>query len=374
MSEQAANPQRPVARILARLGRGIRPWLILGVVCGGFSLHPAFVSAFWTREYLPNILQQAATNVILAVGMTFVIVTGGIDLSVGSVLALSGVALGMAATDRPPLFMAALAAAPLAALAPLALRRRGRPAWTTALAFVAALILFTPAVAALVRPGAGLGVALAFGLLVGLGCGLINGAVTAYGGIPPFVATLGMLTAARGLTVFATDGNSVSGLPRALGAVGGGAPLVLVAAAVVVTGVVALSLTALGRSFLAVGGNRESARLAGIDVRRVTLFAYLASGLAAAVAAIVLTAKFGLADTGAASGAELNAIAAVVIGGTSLSGGQGSVLGSLVGALTIAVLNAGLVLIGVPDTMQGVAIGAVIVVAVLLDRIRRKGD
>jgi ribose/xylose/arabinose/galactoside ABC-type transport system permease subunit len=147
-----------------------------------------------------------------------------------------------------------------------------------------------------------------------------------------------------------------------------------VAAAAVVSGVVALSLTALGRSFLAVGGNRESARLAGIDVRRVTLFAYLASGLTAAVAAIVLTAKFGLADTGAASGAELNAIAAVVIGGTSLSGGQGSVLGSLVGALTIAVLNAGLVLVGVPDTMQGVAIGAVIVVAVLLDRIRRKGD
>ncbi len=369
-----AYPQRPVDGPLARMGRGIRPWLILGVVCGGFSLHPAFVSAFWTREYLPNILQQAATNVILAVGMTFVIVTGGIDLSVGSVLALSGVALGMAATDRPPLFMAALAAAPVAALAPLALRRRGGPPWSIALAFVVALAVVTPAMAAVVRSSAGLGIAVAFALLVGLGCGLINGAVTAYGGIPPFVATLGMLTAARGLTVYATDGNSVSGLPRALGMVGGGAPLVLVAAAAVVSGVVALSLTALGRSFLAVGGNRESARLAGIDVRRVTLFAYLASGLTAAVAAIVLTAKFGLADTGAASGAELNAIAAVVIGGTSLSGGQGSVLGSLVGALTIAVLNAGLVLVGVPDTMQGVAIGAVIVVAVLLDRIRRKGD
>src|SRR5207244_12811320 len=123
----------------------------------------------------------------------------------------------------------------------------------------------------------------------------------------------------------------------------------------------------------AIGANEEAARLSGVRVPFYQTLAYVLSGLGAAVAAIVLTAKFQLADTGAGLGAELNAIAAVVIGGTSLSGGRGTVLGSLVGALTIAVLNAGMVLIGVRDTLQGVVIGAVIVVTVMIDQVRRRG-
>ena len=123
---------------------------------------------------------------------------------------------------------------------------------------------------------------------------------------------------------------------------------------------------------VAVGGNEEAARLSGLDLVAIKTTAYALSGLTAAVAAIAITAKFAVADTGAGTNAELNAIAAVVIGGTSLSGGKGSVVGSLVGALTIAVLNAGLVLVGVRDTLQGVVIGAVIVAAVMLDQARRR--
>jgi ribose/xylose/arabinose/galactoside ABC-type transport system permease subunit len=127
-----------------------------------------------------------------------------------------------------------------------------------------------------------------------------------------------------------------------------------------------------GRYLFAVGGNEEAARLSGVDVGRYKTLGYLLSGLCSAVAAILLTAKFMVADTGAGAGAELSAIAAVVIGGTSLSGGRGSVVGSLVGALTISVLNAALVLTGVPDTLQGVVIGAVIVATVLIDQIGRR--
>jgi len=202
---------------------------------------------------------------------------------------------------------------------------------------------------------------------------LVNGLVVAVGRVPPFVVTLGLLTAARGLTVYATDGNSVSGLPPALGRLGEGFPLVAIAAVVVLAGALLQATTRTGRYIRAIGANEEAARLAGVNVPFYKALAYVLSGLTVAVAAVVLTAKFQLADTGAGTGAELNAIAAVVIGGTSLSGGRGSIIGSLVGALTIAVLNAGLVLVGVRDTLQGVVIGAVIILAVTVDQSRRGG-
>jgi ribose/xylose/arabinose/galactoside ABC-type transport system permease subunit len=211
-------------------------------------------------------------------------------------------------------------------------------------------------------------------LAVGCACGLMNGLVVTLGRVPPFVATLGMYTAARGLTVYATGGNSVSGLPLRLGQIGEGGPLILIALACVALGAILLGRLRAGRYLFAIGGNEEAARLTGVNVGGYKTLAYLLSGLCAAIAAILLTSKFMVADTGAGSGAELNAIAAVVIGGTSLSGGRGSVVGSLVGALTIAVLNAALVLTGVPDTLQGVVIGAVIVATVLIDQVgRRRG-
>jgi len=358
--------------------RALRPWLIPALVCVGFSLHPDFARTFWTREYLPNLLQQAATNIILACGLTFVILTGGIDLSVGSVMALCGVALGLCVTQGPPPFLALAMAFPAGALAGWAAARaltaRGlRPplvATGAGLAAVGAAV----AVGQLLLRGMGGGVRLEGAILaalgVGLACGLLNGLVVTLGRVPPFIVTLGMLTAARGLTVYATDGNSVSGLPPRLGVLGQGPVLVGIALAVVLGAALLQSRTGAGRLIQAIGGNEEAARLSGVNVTLHKTLAYVLSGLGAAVAAVVLTAKFQLADTGAGLGAELNAIAAVVIGGTSLSGGRGSVVGSLVGALTIAVLNAGLVLVGVRDTLQGVVIGAVIVLAVMVDRFR----
>ncbi len=370
---------QPVRRFdLDSLKSGLGQWMILAVVCAGFSLHPGFFHTFWTAEYLPNILQQAATNIILAVGLTFVILTGGIDLSVGSVLALSGVALGMSLRSGPPYFLAVAAGIPLAiglaAWLSGRLQARGwsrERCWGSAL--TAACILSLGIGWILQRGlagGARLEVALLVALGVGLAAGLLNGVMVAVGRVPAFVATLGMLTAARGLTVFATDGNSISGLPPRLGALGEGWPLVAIAGAVVVAATCFQTRTRAGRYLRAIGANEEAARLSGIPVRSFKVLAYALSGITAGIAAIVLTAKFQLADTGAGAGAELNAIAAVVIGGTSLNGGRGSVVGSLVGALTIAVLNSGLVLTGVKDTLQGVIIGGVIVAAVMLDRLR----
>jgi ribose/xylose/arabinose/galactoside ABC-type transport system permease subunit len=190
--------------------------------------------------------------------------------------------------------------------------------------------------------------------------------------VPPFIVTLGMLTIARGLTLYATDGNSVSNLPERLGSMGQGSPLILIALTVAATGAILLTRTRTGRAWLAIGGNEEAARLSGLPVGAYKCLAYTVCGLCSAVAAIVLTAKFQLADTNAGNNAELNAIAAVVIGGASLSGGRGSIAGTLAGALTIAVLNTGLVLVRVPSTLQGVVIGSVIVGTVMIDQLRER--
>jgi ribose/xylose/arabinose/galactoside ABC-type transport system permease subunit len=371
-------------RWTACLAGTLRPWLGLTLVCGIFSLHPAFLHTFWTRDYLPNILQQAATNIIVAVGMTFVILTGGIDLSVGSVMALCGVGLGLAVQGGAPMFLQFTMALPVGVGAGWGTYRlqsrvdpRARSGSSVLLPAVVGVGATWATAWALHRGMAGgirLEGALLAALAVGGACGLLNGLVITLGRVPPFVVTLGMLTAARGLTVYATNGNSVSGLPPRLGVLGEGVPLVAIAAATVVLGALLLGRTRAGRYVRAIGGNEEAARLAGVNVTAYTTLAYVLAGLTAALAAIVLTAKFRLADTGAGTNAELNAIAAVVIGGTSLSGGQGSVVGSLIGALTIAVLNAGLVLVGVRDTLQGVVIGAVIVITVMIDQVRRRSS
>jgi ribose/xylose/arabinose/galactoside ABC-type transport system permease subunit len=357
-----------------RIATALRPWLSLIMVCAGFSLNTDFRHSFWTQDYLPNILQQAATNIILAVGMTFVILTAGIDLSVGSVLALSGVALGLTVRTGPPLFLCGIMAIPVAAGAGVIVRKASGNApasWGTGLVSgLLSAFLFRSAMAGGIR----LEGALLAAIAVGAGCGLANGLMITLGRVPPFVVTLGMLTAARGLTIYATDGNSVSGLPPRLWPLGEGITLVGIAAAVVLIGMVIRNVTAAGRYIQAIGGNEEAARLSGVDVAFYKTLAYAISGVCSAIAAIVLTAKFRVADTGAGTAAELNAIAAVVIGGTRLSGGEGGVLGSLVGALTIAVLNAGLVLTGVKDTLQGVVIGGVIIVTVMIDQWRKSAE
>ncbi|MFF9569060.1 substrate-binding domain-containing protein [Streptomyces sp. NPDC014685] len=279
---------------------------------------------FLTTQNLLNIGVQAAVTAILAFGVTFVIVSAGIDLSVGSVAALSATILAWTATSA------------------------GLPVW--------------PAVVLAVATGAA--------------CGFVNGALVSYGKLPPFIATLAMLSIARGLSLVVSQGKPID-FPEPVSVLGdtlGGrlpVPLLVMVVMGLITALI-LARTYLGRSMYAIGGNEEAARLSGLRVKRQKLAIYALSGLFAAVAGIVLAARLTSAQPQAAQGYELDAIAAVVIGGASLAGGVGKASGTLIGALILAVLRNGLNLLSVSAFWQQVVIGVVIALAVLLDTLRRK--
>ncbi|MER5320700.1 ABC transporter permease [Streptosporangium roseum] len=280
---------------------------------------------FLTVTNLLNVGVQAAVTAILAFGATFVIITGGIDLSVGSVAALSAIVLAWTATDA------------------------GLP-WPLATVIA---------------------------LGVGLACGLVNAALIAYGKLPPFIATLAMLGVARGLALVISQGSPIA-MPEAVSHLGDTigdylpVPVVVMLIMGLITAVI-LSRTYTGRAMYAIGGNEEAARLSGINVNRQKLITYALAGLFAAVAGIVLASRLASAQPQAAAGYELDAIAAVVIGGASLSGGKGRAFGTFVGALILAVLRNGLNLLSVSAFWQQVVIGVVIALAVLLDTLRRRG-
>ena len=279
---------------------------------------------FLTISNLLNVAQQTSINAIVAVGMTFVIISGGIDLSVGSIVALSGVALG-----------------------------------------------------ALLQGGQPLAVALAAALAVGLACGLLNGALVSVGGLPPFIATLGMMSVARGAALVFTEGRPVSGFDEgfrsiATGSVGFVPAPVVVMIAVYVAAHIVLTRTTFGRYVYAIGGNEEATRLSGVAVRFHKTAIYGVSGVMSAIAAIVLTARLNSAQPIAGTMYELDAIAATVIGGTSLMGGEGTLAGTLVGALIMGVLRNGLNLLGVSSFLQQIVIGGVIVGAVLVDTVLKR--
>lgn len=295
--------------------------LIFVVLCVVLAFSSPY---FLTTRNLMDILRQTSINGILAVGMTYVILTKGIDLSVGSILAFAGICSGLIAAQ-----------------------------------------------------GHGMFVVLSAGLLAGAALGAVNGIVVARMNVPPFVATLGMLSVARGLTYIVSDGSPVADLPDAYLALGAGSlgPItmpILIFAAVAVLFWVVLKYTTYGRYIYAVGGNEKSARTSGIGVRKVIFSVYVVSGLLAGLAGMVLSARTTSALPQAGLSYELDAIAAVVIGGTSLSGGTGSVMGTLFGALLIGVINNGLNLLGVSSYYQQVAKGLIIVLAVLLDVSRKK--
>lgn len=361
-----------------QLANALRSWLILALVVGLFSLAPKFREVFWTRSYLPDVFQQSARNVVLAVGMSFVILTGGIDLSVGSVVALSGVGLALSLAGNTPRWLAFLSAVPVAVTIAwlVSVRVRSLRQIQRTVAVAGVLIVVECALGLALGTGLANGVkvegAVLVAIAIGISCGLMNGLGVSIGKVPPFIMTLGMMSAARGLTLFATNGASVSALVPRLMALGQNSPMFIITLLVVGLGAVGLNRMKAGRYFLTIGGNEQATRLSGVDVSLYKTVAYALSGLCAGIAAVMVTAMFGQASTNAATGAELDAIAAVVIGGTSLSGGRGSILGALVGALTITVITSGLILIGVQETLQQVVLGAVIVLTVFVDQARHR--
>ncbi|MEI9998582.1 MAG: ABC transporter permease [Verrucomicrobiota bacterium] len=291
------------------------------------SAIPAFLSPYFlTVQNLSNILLQVSINGLLAIGMTFVVLAGGIDLSVGSILAAAGMIAGSLVTGDHPVSI-----------------------W----------------------------IALVVGLGLGAGLGGINGVLVAWLRVPPFVATLGMLSAARGLTQTWSDGMPVPDLSDNFVAIGQGhflglaVPVWIYLGCALVAAVV-LRQTRYGRYVYAVGGNARSAQTSGVSVKFVTFLTFLISGLTAGLAGLILTARTSSALPQAGIGYELDAIAAVVIGGTSLSGGLGGMLGTFFGVLIIGVINNGLDLLGVSSYLQQIIKGVIIVAAVMVDMQARK--
>jgi ribose transport system permease protein len=300
---------------------GMLPVLIL--ICIGFEFA---TGKFLTARNISIVMQQASINIVLATGLTFVILTGGIDLAVGAVLAVSAVtAVSMTMTGMPDM------AIPLA-------------------------------------------------LLVGLALGAVNGSLIAFFRLPPFIVTLGAMTAVRGLSRLSANDTTVFNAALPFAWIGNsqlfGIPwMVIIALAVVAISWFVLRRTVLGVWIYGVGGNPDAARLSGIKVWAVLLFVYAISGMLAGLAGVMSAART-LSANGAqlGMGYELDAIAAVILGGTSFVGGIGSIFGTLVGALIIAVLSNGLILMNVSEVWQLIIKGLVIVGAVALDRYRNKGS
>ncbi len=305
---------------LLRNGSSILIFLILFIVMSICS--PNFLK--WSS--MMNILRQSAVLGILAVGQALVIMAGGIDLSVGAMMALGGCVMAVGQTQW------------------------GLP----------------PAVAVI------LGIALS--TLIGL----LNGFLTAKVGLFDFIATLGTQTAANGLALIVTGGLPISGLSMGMIVVGGrampnGMPYsVFVLVVVLIVGWVLLEKTTFGRNVLAIGGNKEAARVSGINVDVTKILANTLSGLFAGIAAFVLVGRLNSANALMGTNYELNAIASVVIGGTSINGGEGSMVGTLIGLLTIGTLNCGMDLLGFSTAWQKITLGIVIVGVVTMDNFRRK--
>ncbi|MCL2856633.1 MAG: ABC transporter permease [Oscillospiraceae bacterium] len=303
--------------------------LVLLLMVIGLSI---FQPAFRSTANIINILNHTAIFGIMAVGLTFVIISGGIDLSVGSVLAFSGVIMGA-------MSQTAMASTPI---------------WEAIGPF--------PFI-----------IALAACLAVGSSCGAVSGSLIAQTRIPPFIATLGMMTVARGLALIVTGGRPVSQLDPGFSAIGSRImnntiPVpVIIYLVVIALAWILLNNTKFGKSVYALGSNRAAAEISGINVKATLIKVYMLAGFLAGLAAIVFSARTLSAHPGAGTGYELTAIAATTIGGTSHSGGIGTMWGAVVGALVLAVLRNGLTLIGIHAHWQGVIEGAIIVVAVVID-------
>jgi len=279
---------------------------------------------FLTASNLSNIGRQVSINAIIAVGMTCVILTGGIDLSVGPVMALSGtLTAGLMVAGLPP------------------------------------------------------GLAIGAGLLIGVAFGIGNGLFVAYLHMPPIIVTLATMGIARGFGLMYTDGYPISGLPEWFGFFGRQSLLgiqvpILIMLVTYLVAYVLLQHTRIGRYIYAIGGNEEAVRLSGVRAARFKLLVYGISGLTAAIAGLVLTSRLMSGQPNAGIGFELDAIAAVVLGGASIAGGRGVIVGTLLGAMLLGVLNNGLNMLGVSPYVQSVIKGAIILLAIFISRQRHK--
>jgi ribose/xylose/arabinose/galactoside ABC-type transport system permease subunit len=334
--ERSGEEARAQARRLFAIRAGVVATLLIVVV---LVINVFSHGTFLTPENLTNVLRQITYNAILAIGQTFVIITAGIDLSVGSLIELTGVVMAQFANAMPfdgfPLIVATLLV----------------------------------------------------GLAVGCGAGLINALPVVRLNLPPFITTLAMMLMARGLAFKLSHGRPVGLNSNAFNNTGigflfegplrhiglPGIPIAVLWMAVLVTVfAIVLVRTPFGRYVFAIGGNEEAARLAGIDVRLVKTMVYVISGGCAAVASLLLMARFASGSPNTGIGSELQSIAAVVVGGTSLMGGRGSVVASFFGALLIGMLNNVMNLLNVESYTQDVVLGAVILIAVIFDQLRRR--
>ncbi|MGV4968094.1 ribose ABC transporter permease RbsC [Priestia aryabhattai] len=315
MKANTAIKENRVDNVMQKLGPLLGLFILIVIVS---ILNPSFLEPL----NILNLLRQVAINALIAFGMTFVILTGGIDLSVGSILALSSALMaGMIVSGVDPIF------------------------------------------------------AILIGCVLGAVMGMINGLLIIKGKMAPFIATLATMTIFRGLTLVYTDGNPITGLGenyyfQLFGRgyfLGIPVPAITMILAFAVLWVI-LHKTPFGRRTYAIGGNEKAAFISGIKVPKVKVMIYSLAGLLAALSGAILTSRLNSAQPTAGTSYELDAIAAVVLGGTSLSGGRGRIVGTLIGALIIGTLNNGLNLLGVSSFYQMVVKGIVILIAVLIDR------
>jgi ribose transport system permease protein len=291
--------------------------LAFALLCVALSiLSPEFATGGNVR----NLFWQATTTGIIAIGQCLVILTAGIDLSVGGIATFSAMVGGMV----------------------------------------------------LMKAGVTAGVAVV--LLMGAGIGAISGFLIAYTRLAPFIVTLGVASITRSLTYVITDAHSIVGLPKGYRLFGYGHAFgipvyIYILIGLFVVGHILLTKSKFGRFIYAIGSNEEASRLAGVNIRRYKALAYVITGMLAAVAVVIITSRLGAIDPDTGTGWEMDTIAAVVIGGTSLSGGKGSLIGTFIGVFLITVLHNGLNIIGVSPFWQGSAVGTVIIISVLLDRV-----
>ena len=316
MSEQLKERKRMLRFSMRDMGT------LIGLVIMA-AVFASVTDVFLTERNLVNILQQSSINACIAIGMTLVIISGGIDLSVGPTAAISAI-------------------------------------------FSASLLV----------AGYPYAVAIGVALMVGVVCGMVNGLLIAYGGLQPFIVTLGALSIFRALALIFTGGNPVLGLPSGFRTLFSsyifGLPVpVLLVAILGVVATVLLTKTPIGEYILAVGGNEEAARISGVPIARTKISAYVISGGLASLASVILIARLGAAEPTLGNLWELEAIAAAAIGGASLMGGKGSIIGTILGAVVLGAMRNGLTLLNVQAFYQLLATGIIIILAMLVDRLTR---